>query len=91
MIANCGHDERNKYCGGKAGDQTGSEWAVIPWYDRGWNVVLRHPDQKVGQLIADLAYEAAQNDLIGYDQNQRVDYWYALVKANYRPAQFDTP
>ena len=90
MIANCGHDERNKYSGGKAGDQTGGEWAVIPWYDRGWNVVLRHPDQKVGQLIADLAYEAAQNDLIGYDQNQRVDYWYALVKASYRPAQIDT-
>ena len=90
MISNCGHDERNKYSGGKAGDQTGQEWAVIPWYDRGWNVVLRHPNRKVGQLIADLAYEAAQNNNIGYDQNQRLNYWNALVRANYRPAQITT-
>lgn len=26
MISNCGHDERGKYSGGKAGDQTGTEW-----------------------------------------------------------------
>lgn len=34
MISNCGHDERGKYSGGKAGDQKGDEWAVIPWYSR---------------------------------------------------------
>ena len=25
MISNCGHDERGKYSGGKAGDQTGTD------------------------------------------------------------------
>ena len=43
MISNCGHDERGKYSGGKAGDQTGTEWQVINWYNRPWKCVLRHP------------------------------------------------
>ena len=30
MISNCGHDENNRYKCGKAGDQTGQEWAIIP-------------------------------------------------------------
>lgn len=34
MISNCGHDERGKYSGGKAGDQTRTEWQVINWYNR---------------------------------------------------------
>ena len=47
MISNCGHDENNRYSGGKAGDQTGTEWRVINWYNRPWKCVLRHPDAKV--------------------------------------------
>lgn len=34
MIANSGHDENGRYKNGKAGDQTGTEYAVIPWYNR---------------------------------------------------------
>ena len=34
MISNCGHDENGRYSGGKAGDQTGTEWRVINWYNR---------------------------------------------------------
>lgn len=87
MISNCGHDERNKYNGGQAGDQTGQEWAVIPWYNRPWNVVLRHQDPDVGTVIAELARKAAENNLIGYDQSQRTTYWTELKKANYDPAK----
>lgn len=29
-ISNCGHDERGRYAGGKAGDQTGTEYLYIP-------------------------------------------------------------
>lgn len=47
MISNCGHDENNRYSGGKAGDQTGTEWRVINWYNRPWKCVLRHPDAKL--------------------------------------------
>lgn len=87
MISNCGHDERGKYSGGRAGDQTGQEWAVIPWYSRPWNVVLRYPNQSVAQKIANLARAAANNDNIGYDQNQRYDYWNALRRADYDPSK----
>ena len=87
MISNCGHDEKGKYTGGTAGDQTGNEWAVIPWHNRPWNYVLRHPDRAVGNMLADLARKAAQNNLIGYDQNQRGTYWKHLKASNYDPAQ----
>ena len=61
MISNCGHDERRKYSGGKAGDQTGTEWQVINWYNRPWKCVLRHPDAATRKLIAQMAKAAAVN------------------------------
>ena len=87
MISNCGHDERGKYTGGAAGDQTGMEWEIRSWYNRPWNCVLRHPDRNVGNMLADLARKAAQNNLVGYDQNQRGTYWQHLKASNYDPAQ----
>lgn len=86
-IANSGHDERGRYSGGKAGDQTGTEWAIINWYNRPWNCVLRHPNQKVRQLIAELSIEAANNNYIGYNQANRNSFWKALQVSHYRPSQ----
>lgn len=91
MIANSGHDERGKYSGGAAGDQTGTEWAVIPWYNRPWTCILRHPDKTVRELIAQLGEEAAHNDLIGYDQAERWSFWKQLQAAGYRPSKITTP
>lgn len=85
MISNSGQDENNRYKGGKAGDQTGKEWYVRTWYNGGWTVVLRHPNAEVRETIAQLSEESANNDLVGYDQNQRLTYWTQLVKAKYRP------
>lgn len=82
MISNCGHDENNKYRGGAAGDQSGTEWALINWYNRPWKCVLRHPDAKVRAM---LATGAARNNKIGYDQNQRGTYWVQLKANNYDP------
>ena len=87
MISNCGHDERSKYTGGTAGDQTGTEWQIINWYSRPWKCVLRHPDAKVREKIAELAEKAAKNNLCGYDQGQRYTYWEHLKASNYDPAQ----
>ena len=89
MISNCGHDERGKYAGGTAGDQTGTEWEVRSWYryTGGWVYMIRHPNRSVGQLIADLAKEAAQNNKIGYDQNERYTFWQRLAAASYRPSR----
>lgn len=87
MIANSGHDERGRYTGGKAGDQSGQEWQVRTWYNRPWHCVLRHPDPKVREQIAKLARAAANNNKIGYNQGQRLTFWYALKNANYDPAK----
>jgi len=58
-ISNSGGDERWGIRGGQAGDQTGREWELRNWYSYPWNCVLRHPNQQVRDLIAQLAIEAA--------------------------------
>jgi len=90
MIANSGSDEHGKYSGGSAGDQTGKEWRIISWYNRPWNCVLRHPDAKVRDLIATLAEQGANNNLIGYDQNERWTFWNQLKKVGYYPINIKT-
>lgn len=85
-IANCGHDENNKYIGGAAGDQTGTEFYVRSWYSRPWTCVLRYEaNPKAAQLIADMATAAANNNKIGYDQGQRLTFWNELKKVDYKP------
>lgn len=90
-IANSGHDERGKYSGGKAGDQTGTEWYIRFWYNRPWDTVIRFQDAKIADMIATLSIYAAQNNQIGYDQGQRTSYWTALKKAGYDPRAIKTP
>lgn len=90
MISNSGHDEYGNYSGGAAGDQTGSEWQIRSWYNRPWNVVLRYPDWKVSDLIAELSRQAANNNKIGYDQKQRHTYWQQLEKSGYYPKNIKT-
>lgn len=85
MIANSGKDEHGSYHSGAAGDQTGGEWNIIPWYNRPWNCILRFENPNVANLIAELAEEAAKNNLIGYDQWQRTTFWKQLEKSGYRP------
>ena len=90
-ISNCGHDENGRYTGGKAGDQTGTEWQLRSWYNRPWDCVLRHPSGKVRAKIAELAEKAARNDRIGYDQGERSTFWDALKANNYNPAAIKKP
>lgn len=87
MISNSGGDERGNIVGGKAGDQTGTEWWIIQWYSRPWNCVLRHPNKKVRKKIADLARKAANNNRIGYNQSNRDSYYNELKKVNYNPSK----
>ena len=89
-ISNSGYDENRKYKGGKAGDQTGHEWKIINWYNRPWTCILRYPDKKVRELIAEYSIQAANNNKIGYDQSDRTTYWKALQKYNYVPADVKT-
>lgn len=86
-ISNSGKDENNAYTGGKAGDQSGHEWELKAWYNRPWTVVLRFLDQAVAETIARLGIDAALNNLIGYDQNQRNTYWTQLKASGYDPSK----
>ena len=92
-ISNCGHDENGRYAGGRAGDQTGTEYRIMNWYSRPWLCVLRFNDTKIAAMIADMATKAAQNNLVGYDQgtagnsNDRYSFWQHLKASNYDPAQ----
>ena len=87
MISNSGSDERGKYSGGVAGDQTGTEWQIRTWYNRSWTCVLRHPDVKVRATICRLAKDAANNNKIGYDQSQRTTFWTQLQAVGYEPSK----
>lgn len=91
MIANSGHDERGNYIGGKAGDQTGTEWEIRSWYARPWNVVLRYPDAAVREAIATAAEQAAHNDYIGYDQGNRLSFYRALSEVEWDPSMIRVP
>lgn len=86
-IANSGGDEKGGTTGGKAGDQTGKEWQLKKWYSRPWACVLRYPNKKVRDMIAQYGIDAALNDHIGYNQAKRYTYWDELVKAGYNPAK----
>ena len=97
MLSNSGHDEYGLYSGGQAGDQSGNEWSIIPWYQYpwggGWQYVLHHPDANVRALITKLATEAAGNQNIGYDQAERYTFWQQLSSSGvgYRPANIKVP
>lgn len=68
-IGNARIDENGRVSGGQAGDQTGLEVAIEPWYlhTKGW-VVIRAKDANVRERIAICMEAACVNDLIGYNQ-----------------------
>lgn len=91
MVSNCGMDENGCFSGGKAGDQNGKEWYIRSWPDMPWTCVLRYPDAGVRAEIARLARQSADNDMIGYDQRQRLSYWDQLEASGYNPARISVP
>lgn len=91
MIANAGHDERGKYHGGKAGDQTGTEYCVRSWYNRPWSGVLRAKRADVREVIADVGEKGAKNKNVGYDQYQRLTLHNENAKVGWHPERITTP
>lgn len=73
-------DERGKAVGGRAGDQSGSELNCHTLAGTGaWTYILR-PPAKAKETMIKQAYNAAKNNHIGYDQNQRTTL-YTQAKA----------
>lgn len=89
-ISNCGHDEHGQYSGGAAGDQTGTEWEIKPWYSRPWDVVLEPPSKVAADTMAEMAIEAAHNEYIGYDQGDRTTFDTQLQQVTW-PKAIRTP
>ena len=76
-IGSARHDERGKYHGGKAGDQTGQEVATQKLYNhaRGW-MAYRAISPEVAIALKNAMLTACANNHIGYDQYER----YGIIK-----------
>ena len=74
MAVRIGHaskDERGKFTGGIAGDQTGKEVCVRSWYNGGWKFVARPISSLLAEAIAVSCEAACNNPNCGYDQSGR--------------------
>ena len=71
-IGNAVGDEHGKAYGGEAGNQTGKELRVQPWYKnkKGWRV-FRAKSADVRTALAWDMRAACENPHIGYDQHER--------------------
>lgn len=90
-IAHASQDENKGIRGGKAGDQTAKEVCVRSWYNKPWNVVIRFHDPDMREKVAIAMENAAKNDNIGYDQNQRNSLLNAVRKLDYDPRFVTSP
>lgn len=91
LIAHASLDENRNIKGGKAGDQTGKEVCIREWYNRPWNVMIRFIDINMANRFADDMEMAANNDYIGYDQNQRNSLLVKARKYNYNLSRITEP
>lgn len=89
-IGNACIDERGKALGGQAGDQTGRELKVQPWYSYPWTVVIRPKEATVAEQIAKTMEAACANDNIGYDQSQRTTLFDLAEKASFDVSKVKT-
>ena len=79
-------DEYGNASGGRAGDQTGGEVGTQNWYvhSKGWNG-MRAKDSAVADKIA--MERACKNNLIGYDQDQRLTLYSAAKNVGFDPGK----
>lgn len=91
LIAHASIDENRNIKGGKAGDQTGKEVCIREWYNKPWNVMIRFIDINMANRFADDMEMAANNDYIGYDQNQRNSLLIKARKYNYNISRITEP
>lgn len=92
MIGSARGDERGGAHGGASGDQTGREVSVQPWYNhpKGWRV-FRCKDREKARLMARAMRGACENEMIGYDQYQRLTLYRAAEKRGFDPALVAEP
>ncbi len=83
MAVRIGHasiDENNKATGGKIGDQTGKEICIRTWYNKGWDYYIECTDAELAEKAATIMEQVCSDKNFGYDQNQRLTGYNAIVK-----------
>lgn len=91
IIAHASIDENNRIKNGKAGNQTGKEVCIRKWYNKNWGYVIRFKDPVMANKFADCMVWAAENNNIGYDQNQRNTLLAKARKFNYDVSKVKEP
>lgn len=67
---------------GKAGDQTGREVKISPFYDFGQTTILRISDNDERHRVSKYAQAIVKNDNIGYSQADRYSFYEQLLKVS---------
>ena len=75
--------ENGKATGGKKGDQTKKEVKVAPYYNFGQTWVIRFRNTKRGKKAGKAAKLLAQNDNVGYAQDDRVSLYNECERINW--------
>ena len=91
-IGNAVGDERGKAYGGDAGNQTGKELRIQPWYKnkKGWRVFRPKSPEVAAMLVYDMT-AACENPHIGYDQKQRNTLYQAAKSVGFDCAKVSDP
>lgn len=91
IIGSARSDEYGHARGGQAGDQTGKEVSTQEWYlhAKGWRV-FRPLDPEAAKLIAQDMQYAADNQNIGYDQDERDTLFAAAKKVKFDCSKVST-
>lgn len=92
MIGHANGDEKGGSFGGLAGDQTGRELCIQPWYrsGSGWNIVLRPKSALLAEKMATICEWICNSNLVGYDQGQRNTLYNELEKLNWNYTRLTT-
>lgn len=72
----------------KAGDQTGNEVSVTPWYNKPWDFMLRWSDKNIAEQAVVYALQLANSSLIGYDQSQRNSLYRELKRNDWNIGKY---
>lgn len=72
----------------KPGDQTQKEVCVRSWYNKPWQICLRHPNEAIAERAANVAYILADSELVGYNQDKRNTLYEALKKYNFSASDY---
>lgn len=91
-IGNAVGDEHGKASGGEAGNQSGKELRIQPWYSnkKGWRI-FRPISRTIAARIAQDMEFACNNPNIGYDQKQRNTLWDIVQKFGYDCSKASVP